>query len=152
MEMLCRHLANAFESDRIPPPLIVATFIFDLLCIHPFRDGNGRVSRLATTLLLESEGFRVGRYISVERIVEDTKEEYYRVLADCSRGWHEGENAIVPWWNYFLSVVRRAYRDLEHRLESAEAGPPKRASSCGKRSSSRSSRSRWATWPLRFPR
>ena len=92
----------------MPPLLLAATFVFDFLCIHPFRDGNGRVSRLITTLLLESQGFPVARYISLERLVEERKEDYYRVLAECSRGWHEGRNEILPWWNYVLATVRSA--------------------------------------------
>ena len=93
--------------------------------IHPFRDGNGRVSRLLTSLLLKMHGFYVSRYISLERLVEETKDEYYSVLAECSQGWHEGKNEIIPWWNYFLSVLRRAYQELEQKVESAEARPAK---------------------------
>ena len=78
MNALCRNYQEACNDQRVPPLFIVATFVFDLLCIHPFRDGNGRVSRLATTLLLQAHGFQVGRYVSLERLVEQRKEEYYR--------------------------------------------------------------------------
>ena len=105
--------------------LLAATFVFDFLCIHPFRDGNGRVSRLITTLLLQSHGFQVARYISLERLVEESKEDYYRILGECSRGWHEGRNEILPWWNYFLGVVRSAYRELETQVTSAAVRPAK---------------------------
>jgi Fic family protein len=125
VEMLCRRYRGAVDQERIPPLLIVATFIFDLLCIHPFRDGNGRVSRLATSLLLRSHGFQVVRYISLERLIEESKEEYYRVLKLCSQGWHEGKNEIIPWWNYFLSTLRSAYKEFEHQVESVEARPAK---------------------------
>jgi Fic family protein len=125
MEALCRNYRKACDDERVPPLLVVATFVFDLLCIHPFRDGNGRVSRLATTLLLQSHGFQVARYISLERLVEQSKEDYYSVLADCSRGWHEGRNKIIPWWNYFLSVLRRGYREFERQVESTDARPAK---------------------------
>lgn len=118
---LCRQFRNASDDERIPALLLVATFVFDFLCIHPFRDGNGRVSRLATTLLLEADGFKVARYISLERLIEETKEEYYRVLKLCSQGWHAGENDIVPWWNYVLGVLRNAYKEFEQRVESVEA-------------------------------
>jgi len=104
---------------------MVATFVFDLLCIHPFRDGNGRVSRLATSLLLEAHGFQVIRYIRLERLIEESKEEYYRILKMCSQGWHEGKNEIIPWWNYFLSALRRAYKEFEQQVESVEARPAK---------------------------
>jgi Fic family protein len=125
VETLCRSCRAASDEKRIPPLLIVATFVFDLLCIHPFRDGNGRVSRLATSLLLQSQGFQVPRYISLERLIEDSKEEYYRVLKLCSQGWHEGKNEIIPWWNYFLGLLRNAYKEFERQIESVEARPAK---------------------------
>jgi len=125
VEMLCLRYRAACDAERVPPLLIVATFIFDLLCIHPFRDGNGRVSRLATSLLLQSHGFQVARYISLERLVEESREEYYRVLKLCSQNWHEGKNEIIPWWNYFLGILRRAYKEFERQVESAEARPAK---------------------------
>jgi len=125
MEILCGNYRDASDDVLVPPLLVVATFVFDLLCIHPFRDGNGRVSRLATTLLLQTHGFQVARYISLERLVEESKDEYYDVLAECSQGWHDGKNEIVPWWNYFLSVLRRAYKEFEQQVESTEARPAK---------------------------
>jgi Fic family protein len=125
MENLCRRYRDACEDGKVPPLLLVGTFILDLLCVHPFRDGNGRVSRLVTSLLLESHGFRVARYISLERHVEERKEEYYGALKLCSHGWHEGKNEIVPWWNYFLGVLRSAYKEFAHRIEAAEKGAPK---------------------------
>ncbi|HEY1219811.1 MAG TPA: Fic family protein, partial [Bryobacteraceae bacterium] len=125
VEMLCHRYRVATDEERLPPLLIVATFIFDLLCIHPFRDGNGRVSRLVTSLLLQAHGFQVIRYISLERIIEESKEDYYRILKLCSQGWHEGKNEILPWWNYFLSTLRRAYKEFESQVESVEARPAK---------------------------
>ena len=125
MDTLCRNYREACEDQHVPSLLIVAAFVFDLLCIHPFRDGNGRVSRLTTTLLLKAHGFQVARYVSLERLVEQSKEEYYGVLAECSKGWHEGKSEIVPWWNYFLSVLRRAYKEFEQQVESIEARPAK---------------------------
>ena len=125
IDALCRNYSEACDDQRVPPLLIVATFAFDLLCIHPFRDGNGRVSRLATTLLLQAHGFQVVRYVSLERLVEQSKEDYYGVLAECSQGWHEGKNDLNPWWNYFLSVLRLAYKEFERQVESTEARPAK---------------------------
>lgn len=125
IDLLCRSYEQACRSEAVPPLLIVATFVFDFLCIHPFRDGNGRVARLLTTLLLQSHGFQVARYISLERMVEASRDEYYRVLAECSRGWAEGNNDILPWWNYFLSLIRAAYRDFEMQVESSPARPAK---------------------------
>jgi Fic family protein len=125
MDSLCRNYREASEDERLPPLLVIATFVFDFLCIHPFRDGNGRVSRLATTLLLQAHGFQVARYISLERLVEESKEDYYSVLAECSRGWPEGKNEITLWWNYFLGLLRQAYKELERQVESVEARPAK---------------------------
>ena len=125
VEQLCRQYRVAVESSHLPPLLSIATFIFDLLCIHPFRDGNGRVSRLTTSLLLQSQGFEVARYVSLERLIEESKDEYYRVLELCSRGWHEGKNEIIPWWNYFLGLLRNAYQDFGRQMEFAAARPAK---------------------------
>ena len=122
-------LCDAYEcvcADRSLPPLLTsATFVFDLLCIHPFRDGNGRVSRLATALLLQQHGFQVARFISLERLTEGRKEDYYAALQRCSAGWHEGQNDIVPWWNFFLAVLRSAYRGFEEQVTSPRSRPGK---------------------------
>ena len=125
MEQLCRNYRLAHEEKNIPSLLVIATFIFDFLCIHPFRDGNGRVGRLLTTLLLQEHGFQVVRYISLERLIEESRDEYYKVLSECSQGWHEEKNDILPWWNYFLALVRTAYRDFQVQVESASAHPAK---------------------------
>lgn len=122
---LCQRYQEACHEERIPPLLIVATFVLDFLCVHPFRDGNGRVSRLATTLLLKTHGFEVVRYVSLERLVEERKDEYYGVLSTCSAGWHDGRNEIVPWWNYFLGVLRSGYREFERQVESSGVRPAK---------------------------
>lgn len=123
MEALCAAYRHTREEERIPALLNIATCVFDLLCIHPFRDGNGRVSRLVTTFLLMQEGFSVSRYISLERIVEERKEEYYHVLARCSKGWHTGRNNIEAWCNFFLSVLRHAYGELAQSVEEKFAAP-----------------------------
>jgi len=122
---LCIAYSEMSRSESIPPLLLIATAVFDLLCIHPFRDGNGRVSRLLTTLLLREHGFVIGRYISLERVVEQSKDEYYRVLKKCSEGWADGKNDILPWWNYFLSIVRRAYAEFSETVEHDEVRPGK---------------------------
>ena len=123
--ILCQQYQKLVEEGQIPILLLIATFVFDLLCIHPFRDGNGRVSRLATTLLLQSNNFNAGLYISLERLVEQSKDEYYDVLARCSIGWHDNKNDIIPWWNYFLSTLRQAYKELQQSVESAKIRPVK---------------------------
>ena len=106
----------AGDAERFPPLLLVATFVFDLLCIHPFRDGNGRVSRLTTTLLLQSHGFQVARYISLERIFEETKIGYYDTLETSSQGWHESAHDPMPWIRYFWCVLLRTYGEFADRV------------------------------------
>ncbi len=119
IEQLCLSYAELCQHDQVPVLLSVATFVFDFLCIHPFRDGNGRVSRLLTTLLLQNHGFIVSRYVSLERWVEETKQDYYSVLARCSTGWHEGKNELVPWWDYELGILKNAYGEFERRVANA---------------------------------
>ena len=120
MDLLCRNYHAACDIEQLPVLLVISTFVFDLLCIHPFRDGNGRISRLSATLLLQSHGFEVSRFISLERLIEERKEEYYEILGRCSQSWHESENEILPWWNYFLSILRQAYREFEEKITSTE--------------------------------
>jgi Fic family protein len=117
VRQLCESYEQLIRTSAVPPLMLVATVVFDFLCVHPFRDGNGRVSRLLTTLLLQQQGFLVGRFISLERLVEDSKEDYYRVLAACSSNWAEGRNEIAPWWNYFLTIVRRGYAEFAEKIE-----------------------------------
>jgi len=120
LRALCSRYHDMTEQSAAPPLLLAATFVFDFLCIHPFRDGNGRVSRLLTTLLLQQHGFTVARFVSLERLVEETRHDYYRVLGLCSKRWDEGRNEIVPWWNYFLTIVRRGYAEFAATVEQAE--------------------------------
>ena len=89
-----------------------------LLCIHPFTDGNGRVARLVSLLLLYHFQYRVGRYISLERIVEESRETYYEALERSSGGWHQGSHDAHPWLGYFWGVLIRAYEEFEARVES----------------------------------
>lgn len=122
---LCSAYDRVLADGRVPPLLVISTIVFDLLCIHPFRDGNGRVSRLLTTLLLLQHGFSVGRYVSLERWVEQGKEDYYRVLAECSQGWHDGHNPVLPWWNWFLGIIRGAYCEFSEQVERQADRPVK---------------------------
>ena len=91
--------------------------MLDFLSIHPFRDGNGRVSRLLTLLALYQHGFMVGKYISIERIVEQSKETYYEALNKSSQKWHDAKHDVIPWFNYFLGTVLAAYKEFEGRAE-----------------------------------
>lgn len=117
MDELCMAYRHAIDQLAVTPLLALACFVLDFLCIHPFRDGNGRISRLLTLLLCYHHDHVVGRYIGLERIVEQTKEDYYEALKTSSSGWHEGEHDAIPWFTYLLSVFRMAYREFEGRAE-----------------------------------
>jgi Fic family protein len=116
MENLTMTFVKALDNGKIDPLLLIPQFVLDFLCIHPFADGNGRISRLLSLLLLYRSGYLVGKYISIEKIIEDTKETYYEVLEDCSVLWLEGKNKILPYVKYFLEVLLKAYRDFEERV------------------------------------
>lgn len=120
MQSLCADYNTVVEKDAALIPIAIAACVFEFLCIHPFRDGNGRVSRLITSMLLERHGFALCRYISLERLIEDSKDEYYSVLERCSQGWHESENELIPWVNYLLGVIRRGYEELARQVEATE--------------------------------
>jgi Fic family protein len=115
VEEMCLLYRYALDQQHVPPLVAVACLVLDFLCIHPFRDGNGRVSRLLTLLGLYHYGVEVGRYISIERLIEESKEDYYAVLQASSSGWHEGKHDLLRWLNYFLAIVRRAYVQFEQR-------------------------------------
>jgi Fic family protein len=115
VEELCQAYKHSLDQLKITPLLPVAGLVFDFLCIHPFREANGRVSRLLTLLALYHHGHNVGRYISLERTVEQSKESYYEALQTSSIGWHDGNHDIMPWFHYFLSTIHTAYRELEER-------------------------------------
>lgn len=116
MDRLLILFRKSLDKEETDPLLMIATFILDFECIHPFKDGNGRVGRLLTLLLLYQAGYEVGRYISLERIVEESKETYYDALFKSSQGWHEGKHDLRPWWNYFLGMLTAAYKEFEDRV------------------------------------
>ncbi|MBQ6735330.1 MAG: Fic family protein [Lachnospiraceae bacterium] len=116
IESICENYNRAVDTGIVDVLLLIPVFIKDFLCIHPFNDGNGRMSRLLTTLLLYQSGYVVGRYISLEHIIEKTKETYYDVLQDTSEGWHEGENDYSAFVKYLLGIVLAAYKDFEDRV------------------------------------
>lgn len=108
---------NEAVSLKIPPLLLIPTVIHDFLCIHPFADGNGRMSRLLTLLLLYKNGFFVGKYISLEMIIEETKDIYYEELQASSENWHSGTNNDLPFIKYMLSVIYKAYSECDERFK-----------------------------------
>lgn len=120
VETICTNYRDALEKHVVDPLILIPIFICDFLCIHPFNDGNGRISRLLTTLLLYQSGFMVGKYISIEQKIERTKDTYYDVLGKVSNGWHEGGNDYTSFIKYFLGIILSCYRDLEDRLGSVD--------------------------------
>lgn len=126
-DQLCKGYVDETRKGSIPALLLTGLFVLDFLCIHPFRDGNGRVSRLLTLLLMFQNGLHVGRWISLERIVEETKEDYYEALGRSSEGWHDAKHDPLPWINYFLSTIRKSYRRFEDKVTSQHVSGGKRA-------------------------
>ena len=116
LEALCAAYAEALTEPQTDALLLIPMFILDFLCIHPFNDGNGRLSRLLTLLLLYRAGYEVGKYISIEKIIENTKETYYDALQASSVGWHENENDYAPFVRYLLGVVAAAYGEFDARV------------------------------------
>ncbi len=122
MKQLCLSYEHSISQLKYPELYAVACFVLDFLSIHPFHDGNGRVSRLLTLLALYQHRFMVGKYISLERIVEQSKETYYETLNKSSQGWHEARHDVIPWFNYFLGTVLVAYKEFEERAENIKPG------------------------------
>lgn len=116
VQELCETFNRAMDIGEIEPLLLIINFIKDFLCIHPFNDGNGRMSRLLTTLLLYRSGFVVCKYISLEKKIENTKDNYYDALEQSSENWLEGKNDNAPFVKYMLGILLSAYRDFEERL------------------------------------
>ena len=113
---LCTRFNEAIEAGTYDPLLMMPMFILDFLCIHPFNDGNGRMSRLLTLLLLYRAGFIVGKYISIEMLIEKSKDSYYEALQSSSQNWHENGNDYLPFLKYMLGVVVKAYNEFEDRV------------------------------------
>lgn len=117
MELLCSDTAKLLKGKEVPPLVLLAAFNLDFLCIHPFRDGNGRVSRLLILLLMYHLGFEAGRYISLERIIEQSKERYYDSLRESSQNWHEANHNPWPYINYLLYTIKELYQEFESRYQ-----------------------------------
>lgn len=117
MEELCTNFLEAWEAGQMDKLILIPMFILDFLCIHPFNDGNGRMSRLLTLLLFYKAGYIVGKYVSMERLIEKTKETYYEALQASSTGWHEENNTYEPFVKYYLGIMLKAYNEFESRVE-----------------------------------
>lgn len=128
VEELCQAYEQAVAYEKVDALLLIPIFILDFLCIHPFNDGNGRMSRLLTLLLLYKSGYNVGKYISIEKQIEKTKDRYYETLQQSDIGWHEGKNDPKPFIRYMLQVILACYTELEERIGLlAEQGKGSRA-------------------------
>lgn len=117
MNRLTDTFIEAINTEKYDPLLLIPIFILDFLCIHPFNDGNGRLSRLLTLLLLYRSGYIAGKYISIEMIIEKTKETYYEVLQSSSENWKDGQNSYLPFVKYYLEVILSAYKEFSARVE-----------------------------------
>lgn len=117
MGELCSRFLEAWEADHMDKLILIPMFILDFLCIHPFNDGNGRMSRLLSLLLFYKAGYIVGKYVSMEMLIEKTKETYYGALQASSTGWHENKNSYAPFVKYYLGIILKAYSEFENRVE-----------------------------------
>jgi Fic family protein len=117
LDRICEEYDRVIGNLELEPLIAIPVFIHDFLCIHPFNDGNGRMSRLLTLLLLYRAGFIVGKYISIEMLIEKSKDSYYEALRASSRNWHENVNDHLPFLKYMLGVVVKAYNEFEDRVE-----------------------------------
>lgn len=116
IDMICNSFRDTLALEIVDPLILIPAFICDFLCIHPFNDGNGRMSRLLTLLLLYKCGYEVGKYISIEKQIETTKDVYYEVLQEIDHGWHEEENDPTPFIKYMLQMVLGCYMEFEERV------------------------------------
>ena len=117
VERLCNEFEKAIDEKIVDPLILIPNFILDFLCIHPFNDGNGRMSRLMTLLTLYRAGYLVGKYISIEKMIADSKETYYEVLQESSYDWHDEMNDYAPFVRYMLGMIVGAYREFSSRVE-----------------------------------
>ena len=124
LERICDEYNRVIGNMEAEPLIVIPIFIHDFLCIHPFNDGNGRMSRLLTTLLLYRNGFYVGKYISLEAKIAKNKDLYYAALRQAQEGWHEGTEDAVPFIKYLMGIILSAYRDFEERFSLVEQKKP----------------------------
>ena len=124
LDRICKEYNRVIGNMEVEPLIAIPVFIHDFLCIHPFNDGNGRMSRLLTTLLLYRNGFYVGKYISLEAKIAQTKDLYYDALSRSQDGWHKGFEDTIPFIKYLLGVILAAYKDFEDRFSIVETKLP----------------------------
>ena len=120
IEQICSSYQQALDCEIVDSLILIPCVILDFLCVHPFNDGNGRMSRLLTLLLLYRNDYVVGKYISIEKEIANTKEAYYQALAQADLGWHEGTNDPEPFIKYMLGIILKCYREFDERLTISE--------------------------------
>ena len=128
IKRLCDEFQRALDDEIVDPLIIIFNFVLDFLCIHPFNDGNGRMSRLLTLLLLYRSGYYVGQYISIEKAIADTKDSYYLALQQADKNWMKEENDPKPFIKYMLGIVLSCYKEFESRVTVASSGGNKSTS------------------------
>ena len=124
LDRICEEYNRVIGNFEVEPLIVIPIFIHDFLCIHPFNDGNGRMSRLLTTLLLYRNGFYVGKYISLEAKIAKNRDLYYDTLNQVQHGWHEGTEDAVPFVKYILGTILAAYKDFDDRYSIVEKKLP----------------------------
>ena len=124
IDRICEEFNRVSATEEVDTLLLIPIFIHDFLCVHPFNDGNGRMSRVLTTLLLYRAGYVVGRYVSLEKKIADLKDLYYDSLNMSHNGWHEGEDDPTPFIKYILKTIIAAYKDFEERIEIIDIKEP----------------------------
>lgn len=124
LDRICEEYNRVIGNFEVEPLIAIPVFIHDFLCIHPFNDGSGRMSRLLTTLLLYRSGFYVGKYVSLEAQIAENKDLYYDALGKSQDGWHEGTEDMVPFIKYLLGTILAAYRDFDERFAIVEEKLP----------------------------
>ena len=117
VDAICENYNRMIGNQEMDSILLIPIFIHDFLCIHPFSDGNGRMSRLLTALLLYRSGYVVGKYVSIESKIAKNKDLYYMALEKCQEGWHDNKENVTPFIKYMLRIILAAYRDFEERIE-----------------------------------
>ena len=128
VDAICEEYQKALDKELVDELILIPCFLLDFLCIHPFNDGNGRMSRLMTLLLLYRSGYMIGQYISIEKAIADTKEAYYDALQKADRGWHEGTSDPKPFIKYMLSIILSCYKEFEARISIAHVSGAKSTS------------------------
>lgn len=122
---ICENYQKVLDKELVDALILIPIFILDFLCIHPFNDGNGRMSRLLTLLMLYRNGYLVGQYISIEKMIAESKTDYYQALSFSDKNWHKGKNDPKPFIKYMLGIILTCYKEFENRINICDESGPK---------------------------